>query len=62
METRKSVCIPGQNPAQISALFCSPRAVWEDLGEALGAGSAPEADDLLSMGLGAHCLLLILES
>ena len=56
------MCIPGQNPAQISALFCSPRAVWEDLGEALGAGSAPEADDLLSMGLGAHCLLLILES
>jgi len=56
------VCIAGQDPAQISALFCSPRAVWEDLGEAQGAGSAPEAEELLSMGLGAHCLLLVLES
>lgn len=62
METRRSVCIPGQDPAQISTLFFSPRAFWEDLGEALGAGSAPEAEELLSMGLGAHCLLLILES
>lgn len=56
------MCIPGQDPAQISTLFFSPRAFWEDLGEALGAGSAPEAEELLSMGLGAHCLLLILES
>lgn len=56
------MCIPGQGPAQISALFCSPRAVWENLREALGAGSAPEAEELLSLGLGAHCLLLVLES
>lgn len=62
MEMRRSVCIAGQDPAQIAALFCSPRAVWEDLGEAQGAGSAPEAEELLSMGLGAHCLLLVLES
>lgn len=56
------MCIPGQDPAQISALFFSPRAFWDDLREALGAGSAPEAEEFLSMGLGAHCLLLILES
>lgn len=62
METRRSVCIPGQDPTQISALFCSPRAIWENLREALGAGSAPEAEELLSLGLGAHCLLLVLES
>lgn len=56
------MCIPGQDPAEISALFFSPRAFWDDLREALGAGSAPEAEEFLSMGLGAHCLLLILES
>ena len=62
METRRRECIPGKDPAQISALFFSPRAFWEDLREPLGAGSAPEAEELLSMGLGARCLLLILES
>lgn len=54
--TLSNMCIPDQNPIQISALCfgLAGGTVWADKRKPWGAGSAPKADELLTAGSRRH--------